>query len=191
VVVPLNTMRRLYELIFKLVGWKVRGHFPRGLKKYIVAVAPHTSNWDFVVGIAARSILRMKKTKFLGKGQLFRPPYGWIFRALGGYPVDRSSRQDMVKQVVALFNSHDHFILAIAPEGTRKKVAKLRTGFYYIAKAAGIPIIPTGFDFKKKEVVIGEPLYPTEDINQDFNKLYSFYGNIVGRNPELGLSVRV
>jgi 1-acyl-sn-glycerol-3-phosphate acyltransferase len=181
-------MRPIYELLFRISGWKIKGEFPSEMKKYIVAVAPHTSNWDFVVGLAARSILRMKHTKFLGKSPLFRAPYGWIFKALGGYPVDRSSHHDMVKQVVDLFNSHDHFILAIAPEGTRKKVEKLRTGFYYIAKAASIPIFPVGFDFKKKEVIIGKPLFPGENMNEDFKKLLSFYSQIHGRNPELGLA---
>src|SRR5687768_14288741 len=153
-------MRPLYELIFRLLGWKIKGSFPAGLKKYIVAIGPHTSNWDFMVGIAARSILRMKKTKFLAKSQLFRPPFGWLFRSLGGYPVERTASNDMVRQVAHLFESHDTFVLAIAPEGTRKKVDKLRTGFYYIAKAARVPIIPVGFDFKKKEVILGEPLFP-------------------------------
>jgi 1-acyl-sn-glycerol-3-phosphate acyltransferase len=180
-------MRWLYQLIFKLTGWKTTGQFPPELKKYIVAVAPHTSNWDFLVGVAARSILRMKETKFLAKSQLFKPPYGWIFSVLGGYPIERSSSHDMVKQVVDLFNAHDHFILAITPEGTRKKVEKLKTGFYYIAKGARVPIIPVGFDYQKKEVILGNPLYPSENMNEDFDKLYTFYRQINGKNPELGL----
>jgi 1-acyl-sn-glycerol-3-phosphate acyltransferase len=180
-------MRVLYKLVFTFLGWKISGDFPVLPKKYIVAVAPHTSNWDFVVGIAARSILRMQKTKFLAKSQLFRRPFGWIFRRLGGFPVERSSKHDMVKQVVTLFNSHERFVLAIAPEGTRKKVDKLRTGFWYIAKAANVPIIPVGFDFRRKEVIIGEPLYTSEDIIRDFNTLHRFYRTINGRNPQFGL----
>jgi 1-acyl-sn-glycerol-3-phosphate acyltransferase len=181
-------MRLLFILLFKLFGWKISGDFPVGLKKYIIAVAPHTSNWDFVVGVAARSILKMKNTKFLAKSQLFKPPYGWIFRALGGYPVERSSSHDMVSHVADLFHTHNYFILAIAPEGTRKKVDKLRTGFYYIAKAASIPIFPVGFDFKKKMVLIGKPLHPGHDVAADFNTLFTFYSNITGKNPEYGLT---
>lgn len=181
-------MRLLYETLFRILGWKIAGDFPPELKKYIVAVAPHTSSWDFPVGLAARSILRMRRTKYLGKSQLFRPPFGWIFRITGGFPVDRSSRHDMVKQVAGLFNSYDHFILAIAPEGTRKKVEKLRTGFYYIARAAHVPIIPVGFDYRKKRVIIGEPLYPGDDMEKDFEKLYAFYGDITGKNPAFGLT---
>jgi 1-acyl-sn-glycerol-3-phosphate acyltransferase len=181
-------MRHLYLFIFKFLGWKISGDFNPELKKYIVAVAPHTSNWDFVVGIAARSIVRMQKIKFLAKSQLFKPPHGWIFTALGGYPVERTSNHDMVTRVAELFDSQERFVLAIAPEGTRKKVDKLRTGFYYIAKAAHVPIIPVGFDYKKKEVIIGDILYPTENIAGDFQKLYTFYGQITGKNPECGIS---
>ena len=148
-------LRPLYLFFFWLFGWKIKGSFPEELKKYIIAVAPHTSNWDFPVGLAARSILRIQKARFLGKSQLFTPAYGWFFRALGGYPVERSSSHDMVDQVVTIFNSHEEFILALAPEGTRKKVEKFRTGFYYIAKKANVPIIPVGFDFANKEVVVG------------------------------------
>jgi 1-acyl-sn-glycerol-3-phosphate acyltransferase len=179
-------LRWIYHFFFRIYGWKITGSFPHELRKYIIAIAPHTSNWDFPIGLSARSILKLKKVKFLGKSQLFRPPFGWIFRALGGYPVERKTSQDMVNQVVKLFNSHDDFILAIAPEGTRKKVERLKTGFYYIAKHANIPIVPCGFDFEKKEVIIGNPLYPTGEIELDFEKLLSFYRNIKGKNPALG-----
>jgi 1-acyl-sn-glycerol-3-phosphate acyltransferase len=181
-------LRPFYLLLFRLFGWKIEGSFPANLKKYVVAVAPHTSNWDFVVGVAARSILRMQRAKFLGKSQLFKPPFGWFFRALGGYPVERTRSQDTVEQVAGIINSHDRFILAIAPEGTRKKVDKLRTGFYYIARKANIPIIPAGFDFARKRVVIGNPLHPTGDPQKDISELLTFYRGITGRNPELGLA---
>jgi 1-acyl-sn-glycerol-3-phosphate acyltransferase len=170
-----------------LICWKVEGAFPTDLKKYIIAVAPHTSNWDFVIGVMARSILRIQRARFLGKDSLFKPPFGWFFRWLGGYPVDRSGKHDMVQQVVAIFNKHEEFILALAPEGTRKKVSKLRTGFYFIAKDAGVPIFPVGFDFSKKRVVVSEPMYASDNQETDFDKLLSFYRNISGKNPELGI----
>jgi 1-acyl-sn-glycerol-3-phosphate acyltransferase len=180
-------LRPVYLLIFKLLGWKVEGNFPHHIKKYIVAVAPHTSNWDFPLGVMARSILRIQKARFLGKHSLFRPPFGWFFRSLGGYPVDRSGSHDVVQQVVDIFNAHEDFILALAPEGTRKKVDKLRTGFYYIAKGAGVPIVPVGFDFSTRRVVIGSPMLPSHDFNKDMNLLLTFYRKMKGRNPELGL----
>jgi 1-acyl-sn-glycerol-3-phosphate acyltransferase len=179
--------RLIAVFAFKVLGWEVIGQFPKELNKYVVAVAPHTSNWDFLVGICARSILRMKNTKFLGKSSLFKPPFGWIFRALGGYPVDREHKHDMVEQVAGLIRSHDQFILGIAPEGTRKKVEKFRTGFYYIAKAAGIPIIPVGFDFGRRQVILGTPLMPN-NFDADMETLKSFYRTIKGKNPDWGIN---
>lgn len=181
-------LRPIYLFVFRIFGWKIRGKFPADLKKYIIAVAPHTSNWDFLLGVAARSILKIQKAKFLGKSTLFKPPFGWLFRWLGGYPVDRSKRHDMVDQVAFLFNSHEDFVLAIAPEGTRRKVEKLKTGFYYIAQKANVPIIPVGFDYKKREIVIAEPIQPTESIDNDMALLLGFYRTITGKNPELGIS---
>ena len=180
-------MRTLLTFIFNALGWKIEGKFPSDLKKFIIAVAPHTSNWDFPVGVLARSALRIQRAKFLGKDSLFKPPFGWLFRSLGGYPVNRSSSHDMVHQVVDIFNSHDEFILAIAPEGTRKKTQKLRTGFYFIAKGANVPIIPCGFDFARKTIVVGEPFYTTENQEADFETLLTFYRKIHAKNPELGI----
>lgn len=177
----------LYVLLFKLAGWKLKGSMPADIKKYVIAVAPHTSNWDFLVGIGARSALRIQKAQFLGKSQLFKPPFGWFFRALGGHPVERTTSQDMVEQVITIFNRHEEFILAMAPEGTRKKVTKLRTGFYFIAKGAHVPIIPVGFDFKTKEIIVGQTLYPGNDFDADMEKILSFYRTIHAKNPELSL----
>jgi 1-acyl-sn-glycerol-3-phosphate acyltransferase len=179
--------RPLYLLIFRLIGWTVEGSFPLNLKKFIVAVAPHTSNWDFVIGVMARSIVGIQRAKFLGKSSLFKPPFGALFKWLGGYPVDRTSSHDMVHQVVGIFNRHDEFILAIAPEGTRKKVAKLRTGFYYIAFYARVPIITVGFDYRRKIVVIAHPFYPTGEIDADMEVLMDFYKAIKGRNIAFGI----
>ncbi|MBS1507721.1 MAG: lysophospholipid acyltransferase family protein [Bacteroidetes bacterium] len=181
-------LRPLFVFIFKLLGWSVEGSFSPDLKKYIVAVAPHTSNWDFVIGVMARSVVHLQQAKFLGKSPLFKWPYGWLFRKLGGYPVYRDSSHDMVHQVVDLFNQHERFVLAIAPEGTRKKVARLKTGFYYIALNAHVPIVPCGFDFARKKVIIGNPLYPTGNVELDMEVLKRFYRSIKGRNPELGIA---
>lgn len=179
-------MQRLSIRILALFGWKVTGALP-AQPRFVLIVAPHTSNWDFPVGLAARSILRIRNAQFLGKSQLFKPPFGWFFRWLGGHPVDRSTSHDMVDQVVKIFEAHDKFILALAPEGTRKKVEKLRTGFYYIAKGAKVPIVPVGFDFAKKEVIIREPLFTTDNMEKDMETLLQFYRSVKGRNPELGL----
>jgi 1-acyl-sn-glycerol-3-phosphate acyltransferase len=173
--------------LFYRLGWTLNGSMPTQYKKYVIAVAPHTSGWDFPVGVMARSALKIYKARYLGKSQLFKPPFGWFFRMTGGTPVDRSSSHDVVEQVVQMFNKHDEFILALAPEGTRQKVNKLRTGFYYIAKGAGVPIVPVGFDFEKKQIVIGAPLFPSDNFDQDMATLMSFYRSIKGKIPELGL----
>jgi 1-acyl-sn-glycerol-3-phosphate acyltransferase len=180
-------LKLIYAFVFRMMGWKVEGAFPTDIKKYIVAVAPHTSNWDFIIGVLARSVLKVQKAKFLGKDSLFKPPFGWLFRALGGYPVNRSKNNDMVQQVATIFDQHDEFILGLAPEGTRKKVEKLRTGFYYIAKKANIPIVPCGFDFARKTVVVGAPFYPTDNFESDMEQLLLFYRKITGKNPEMGI----
>jgi 1-acyl-sn-glycerol-3-phosphate acyltransferase len=173
--------------LFYRIGWTLNGAMPTQYKKYVIAVAPHTSGWDFVIGILARSALRLQNARYLGKSQLFKPPFGWFFRMLGGTPVDRSGSHDMVEQVVRIFNEHDEFILALAPEGTRQKVEKLRTGFYYIAKGAGVPIVPAGFDFEKKQVIVGKPLLPSDNFEADMATLLAFYRSIKGKIPELGL----
>ncbi|MCX8490897.1 MAG: 1-acyl-sn-glycerol-3-phosphate acyltransferase [Cyclobacteriaceae bacterium] len=180
-------MRWLLVLIFKWMGWRTQGNMPVNINKYIVAVAPHTSNWDFVIGILVRSVLNIQRAKFIGKDSLFKPPFGWFFSALGGYPVDRSGQKDVTDQIAHIFNQHEKFILGLAPEGTRKKVDKLRTGFYYIAKKAHVPIVPIGFDFAKKIVVVAKRFYPTEDFEADMDYLTRFYSTISGRNPELGI----
>lgn len=179
-------MRPLWILSFKIFGWKINGSLP-STNKYICAIAPHTSNWDVIVGMAARSILRVHDAKFLGKSQLFGPPFGWFFRMIGGIPVYRDKSHDMVEQVASIIKNSDKFILAIAPEGTRKKVTKLKTGFWYISQAANIPVVPIGLDYRKKEVVIGPLLYAT-GLEKDMKTLWEFYSNVTGKNPELGIN---
>lgn len=131
-------------------------------------------------------MLDMNYVRFLGKSQLFTPPFGWIFRKLGGIPVDRSSNHNLVDAVADLFDKHDSFAIAIAPEGTRKKVEKLRTGFYFIAAKARVPIIMVGLDYKNKTCRFSEPLYTSEQT-KDFEAIYDFYRTIEGKIPELGL----
>jgi len=111
-------------------------------------------------------------------------PFGAYFRWMGGAPLDRSGGKNIVDSIVSIFKSREIFRLAIAPEGTRKKVTKWKTGFYYIALKAEVPIIPVAFDYGKKEVVLNKPFYPSGNIEQDFEILKSFYKNVVGKIPE-------
>lgn len=184
-------LRLLLKLYWKLSGWKISGSLPKEIKKVILVVAPHTSWKDIFVGFAVRNELKINHAKFLGKKELFDGPFGWFFRNLGGIPVDRFGKQDgkqsVVDQAVRLFNENDNFMLGISPEGTRKRVEKLKTGFYQIAKNAQIPMVLVGFDFKNKQVVLGEPIYVSDDQEADFKKIIAFFSTIEGANPELGL----
>jgi len=159
-------MRHIIRFFWNLIGWKIIGTMPPDQKKFIIIAAPHTSNWDFLIGLCVRSLLGFE-SNFLGKKSLFQWPFGWLFRMLGGYPVDRSNKNNLVDQVVALFNSKEKFALALAPEGTRKAVSDWKTGFYYIAVQANVPIVRTKFDIKNKCVTIFPPYWPTGDISTD------------------------
>jgi 1-acyl-sn-glycerol-3-phosphate acyltransferase len=176
----------LSGLWFRHSGWKIRGEFPYPIPKMVIAAGPHTSAWDFIIGLAVKHELKIKQGHFLGKKELFEGPFGWFFRKMGGIPVDRSSSTGLVDQVVAAFSEHDQFILAMSPEGTRKRVDRLKTGFYHIAKEAQAPILPIGFDFLKKEVIIGEPLYPSNETT-DMKHIITFLGACHGKHPEKGL----
>lgn len=183
----LTVMKLFWRLYLHLLGWTVKGRFPYELKKCILLVGPHTSSWDFVTGLAWRSKLNLGHVKYLGKAELFRPPFGFLFRKLGGFPVERSEKHNMVEQVVALFNSHDSFVLALSPEGTRKKVDRLRTGFYHIARKANVPIVMAGMDFEKKQASFSEPFFVTADERADLERIHRFYAHIRGKNPSQGM----
>lgn len=174
-------------IFFKILKWNFEGSFDHSIKKYIVIVAPHTSNWDFPIGVMARSIMRISDSKYLGKSQLFKWPYGFIFRALGGYPVDRSKYNNWVDAAVEIFNLKEKFVMALAPEGTRSKVGRLKTGFYHIAVKAKIPIYMVGFDFAKKKVIIADPYNPTGNLKEDMEDIMAFFLTITPKHPELGL----
>ncbi len=181
-------MRILWSLFLQIQGWKIADNYPFHIKKAVVLMGPHTSSWDFVVGLAVRSKLKLYNFKFLGKDSLFKGPFGFFFRKMGGFPVDRTHNNNLVDQVVNTINQHDSFILILSPEGTRKRVDRLKTGFYHIAQKANIPIILTGFDFTKKEISFSEPFYLTTNVEADLQFIINFYAAIQGKNPSLGLS---
>ena len=168
----------------KLLGWKLVGNFPSHLKKYVVIAAPHTSWHDFPIAILARNVSG-EKINFIGKDSLFKGPFGWFFKWLGGAPVDRSKNNNLVDAIVDIFNSREEFRLGLSPEGTRKKVEKWKTGFYYIAKGANVPIVMATLDFGKKQVKVSDPYLPTDDMEKDFAYFHSFYEGVQGKNPEL------
>ncbi len=172
--------------MFWAFGWKIKGSISPSLKKYVMVVAPHTSNFDFMVGLAARSIMRLK-TKYLAKKELFKPPFGWLFYALGGYPVDRSKSSNMVDKVVDIYNRHEEFSICITPEGTRKRSEKWKTGFHQIALKADIPILMVAFDYRTKTVFVEPPFYPSENLESDLEKIKAYYRQMEGKIPEFGV----
>jgi len=179
----MSITRSAWNILFKAIGWKVLNPFP-DVPKAVIAVGPHTSWQDILLGMGARSISRMNNAHYLGKKELFDGPFGWFFRVTGGVPVDRHHKLNMVEQVTELFHAHEHFLLAIAPEGTRKKVDRLKTGFYHIARSAGVPIILSAIDFGKKAVWYSEPFYPTGNEQADLEKVLDFYRGVRGKDPE-------
>ena len=184
-------LNSIYKYWFKKIGWSVKVPFDTYPDKFIIIVAPHTASFDFVIGVLVRAELGIHSTKYLGKSELFKFPFGFFFRATGGYPVERTKNNNLVDSVTEIFNSHNKFSISLAPEGTRSKVSRLKTGFYHIAKKAKVPIIPVGFDYGTKTVVVGEPFSPSDDIEQDFRLLFNFFKNIKGKYPERGIDISI
>jgi 1-acyl-sn-glycerol-3-phosphate acyltransferase len=170
------------HFIFKLVGWRVEGDVP-DYPKMVITGAPHTSNWDGFVFIFTTFALR-QRMNWLGKHTLFRAPIGWLMRLGGGVSINRKTTQNAVEQAVQVFNERKRMILLIAPEGTRKKTDYWKTGFYYIALGAKVPIVMAYVDYPRKRVGIGPAVQPTGDIDADFAIFRAFYADKIGRHPE-------
>lgn len=183
-------IRNLNKFIFfSILGWKITGKVPDD-DKLVAIVAPHTSWHDFFVGVFTRSVLKMEnRIKFLGKEELFKNPLmNWFLRKIGGYPVKRNKRVNSVDNVVKIFDENKNFFLTLAPEGTRAKVEKLKTGFYYIALKAKVPILLVGFCFKRRVVHFGEKFYPSGNIENDMKKILLFFSNYQGKIPSKGIN---
>ncbi|MEM1215121.1 MAG: 1-acyl-sn-glycerol-3-phosphate acyltransferase [Bacteroidota bacterium] len=156
--------------------------------KCVVPVLHHTSNWDFPVGLSIRPIIETD-IHYVGKDSLFRWPYGKLFSALGGVPVDRSKSNNFVDAVAAVFPRREVFRLCLAPEGTRSKVDHLKTGFYYIALQAKVPLVYCAFDWGHGEIRFSAPYWPTGDKEQDFEHFYDYFRGTEGYHPELDFDI--
>jgi 1-acyl-sn-glycerol-3-phosphate acyltransferase len=167
----------------RAMRWRIEGVIPN-LSKFVIIVAPHTSNWDFVVGVAAKGALGLR-VLFLGKDSLFRFPFGAAMRALGGMPVDRSASHDVVQGIVREFARRDRMILALAPEGTRKRVERWRTGFYHAAHGARVPILPVALNWGKRTIEIGSLFTTTGDVERDVCELQSRFSGVNGKNAKV------
>ena len=164
-----------------LAGWRIEGNLPN-LRKFVLVVAPHTSNWDFPIGIMAMYALGIRGT-FLGKHTLFRFPMGVLMRFLGGVPVDRAAAGDIVGETVRHVQAHPGALIVLSPEGTRSLTPRWKSGFYRIAERAGIPILPIGFDFPRKTIVFHPLFTPTGDLERDVASLRTRYRPEMAKYP--------
>lgn len=178
-------MRLLSKFVMWISGWKIVGTPPQE-KKYIMIAAPHTSNWDLLYARAAFYILRIR-VRYTIKKELFFFPLGLILKAIGGLPINRKSKDNMVDKMIQLYNNWDRLVILITPEGTRSYSPEWKKGFYYIAQGANIPISLGFLDYEKKEAGIGPLIYPSGNYEADLEKIQSFYRTISAKYPEKGV----
>jgi 1-acyl-sn-glycerol-3-phosphate acyltransferase len=177
-----NVLQVLAIIVLWIFGWRRAGRVPDA-PKFVTIAAPHTSNWDLPVGLAI--ILAFKvKIYWLGKEPIFKWPFAGFFKWLGGIPVNRLRSGDVVAQTVQAFNEQERMIMVVAPEGTRKKAKHWKTGFYYIAMGANVPLVMGFIDYVRKEGGFGPMLMPTGNIEADMEKIRAFYQNITAKIPE-------
>jgi len=180
-----NTVLRSFSVFFlRATGWKIEGSLPAGATKCVFIAAPHTSNWDLPYTLMVAFVLRLD-IYWMGKHTLFRFPFGLLMRWLGGIPVNRTQSTDLVgMSAQALREANGPIQLVIPPEGTRSKTRYWKTGFYYIALNAKVPILMAYMDYERKVSGIGPMLHPTGDIAQDMLVVKAFYAPFKGKNAQ-------
>ncbi len=179
-------MGKIYRIILRLFGWKIDDHSPEGLRQCVIAVGPHTSNWDFVIGWMAFQTYGVRG-RFLIKKELFFPPLGWLLKAMGGLPVDRSKNNNLTDQAVKLFQKYDDLYMVFTPEATRDYNPNWKKGFYYIALRAQVPIYIAYIDFENKKGGFHSRFNPSGDVNKDIAHIKGILQNYKGRFPEKGV----
>ena len=168
--------------LMRFSGWRIDGNFPN-LPKFVLIVAPHTSNWDFYRGACAYFALQLEATWFV-KHTALKGPVGALARYFGAVGINRAQAGSTVDEYVAEFQRRDAMIITITPEGTRKKVPAWKTGFYRVAIAANVPIVPVAFDFSRKRIVISAPFFPTGDLDADLPIIKEHFHANMARHPE-------
>jgi len=176
-------MKQLSKIILKTFGWKLIGEFPK-IKKSVVVMAPHTSNWDFVVGKLYLSAMGISNNTLMKK-EMFIFPFNILMSSLGAIPVDRKNKKSsMVQQVSSIIKKSKKCNIFIAAEGTRKRNANWKKGFYYIARSANVPIVTSFVDYKKKEVGIKETINDTSNIENAMMEINNIYKDIQPKFPD-------
>lgn len=178
--------QRIWNRVLRCTGWKLVGHRPTA-DKFIMIIAPHTSNWEMPLGLIvgfASGILLSWPYGFMMKEIWFRGPLGAFMRRLGGLPIDRSRPNEVVSRMADVLTRRERFILAITPEGTRRRTEAWKSGFYHIALAAAAPVVPVSFDYGRKEVGLGKALAMTGDKEKDVAALREFFEDVTPRFPD-------
>jgi 1-acyl-sn-glycerol-3-phosphate acyltransferase len=174
-------MRFFFRLLFKLRGWKIKGGMPPGLTKCVLVAAPHTSNWDFVYGLAAADLFGVD-FRYLAKKELFRFPIKRLLLNSGGMPVERKQSTSMVDTLIHILKEKGDLVILFPPEGTRGRVEKWKSGFYHAALGANVPIVLSYMDYSKKEACIGTCFLPTGNYKKDFKLIYDFYKDVKAKD---------
>lgn len=174
------------RFILSLAGWRTEGRLPP-IPKFVLVGAPHTSNWDLPFTLLMAFALRAR-IHWLGKTAIFRRPFNGFFQWLGGIPVERARSDNLVEQSIRQFQRNERLILTIAPAGTRQPVLKWKSGFYHIARGAGVPIVLGFLDYRRKVGGIGPVVYPTGNIAADMESIRAFYDGVTGKNPARSLT---
>jgi len=177
---------RLWMWIFR---WDVVGQIPAG-EKFIIIGAPHTSNWDFPIGLSASYILRLK-VSWIGKDTLFKKPFGGVMRQLGGIAINRDSQHGVVDQIANQLRESDKLAIAMAPSGTRRKRDYWKSGFYWIAFKAQVPILCSYLDYGHREVCLGLCIVPTGNVKEDMDRIRDIYEGVQGKYPEKTTRIRL
>jgi 1-acyl-sn-glycerol-3-phosphate acyltransferase len=172
----------LGRTLFRITGWRLEG-WPPDLSHYVLIGYPHTSNWDFILFLMAYPMLG-RRFRFMGKDALFKPFWGWFMRAVGGIAIDRSGGLNTVDAMVRQVKASEQMALIVAPEGTRKHTAQWRTGFYYIALGAEIPLVMAALNYREKTITVSEPKTLSGDFEADVAEIRAFFKGAVGRYPE-------
>lgn len=183
---PRSLTERLGYFALRLSGWRVVGIRPVA-PRFLIIVAPHTSNWDFLVGLACgygAGILSRWPYGFFIKAGLFRGPLAPVLRALGGIPIDRSAPHEAVRRSVEILLRRERYLLVVTPEGTRRRTERWRSGFYHIARNAGLPIVPVYFDYARRECRLGPATEVSSDPEVDLEVFRRFYAGVMAKHPE-------
>ena len=176
-------LRVLSKISLKIIRWRVEGSLPTDHKKYVLIVAPHTSNWDFILFVFTVSVLRLQPSVLI-KHTLFIGPLGWFLRYCGAIPVNRKQAGSLVTYISDIYAAKEEFVLIITPEGTRSPNAKWKRGFHHVATTAGVPILVVYVDSARRKIGVEGLMQPSEDIDADIQTLKTFFDTKKGLKPQ-------